>query len=552
MDYSRLVAVYGELDKTRSRLEMTSIVASFLTEVPEEDLPHMMLFLSGRVFPMWSEKELGIGYKLVVKAVSTISGAPETLVEDAVRETGDIGLAAEKLMAKKTQTTLYTEKLTAGKVYSNLEKMASLAGKGSQDKKIAHITELLSFANPLESRYIVRMILEEMRLGVGDGIIRDALAEAFNVDPRLVERAYHLTSDYGEVAKAAKKEGDKGLGKIDIRPGRPIWSMLAQKIKDIRAALEEFSPAAFEIKYDGARMQVHKTPVRVELYTRRLEKVTRQFPEMVAAARENITAESAIVEGEMVAIKSLADRTPRPFQELSRRIKRKYDIKETVEKIPVEMNLFDIVYLEGKNVTGEPFSKRRKILEGIVNETRTFRLAEQLVTGDAKEAEEFYKKALDSGHEGVMAKNPFSPYQPGSRVGYMYKIKPVMETLDLVITGATWGEGRRAHWLGSYLLSARDPDTGELLEIGRMATGFTDEQLKDMTETLKPDIIKETGKEVALKPRIVVEVAYEEIQKSPTYGSGYALRFPRLVRVRTDKGPEDADSLQRVEDILRK
>lgn len=549
MDYSRLVQVYEELEKTSSRLEMTSIVASFLKEVPEGDLPVIMLFLAGRVFPLWSEKELGVGYKMAIKAISSVSGVSEAKIEDIVRETGDTGLAAEKVLKKKTQTTLFAGRLDIRKVYSNLEKLASLAGKGSQEKKISYISELLSFASPLEGRYIVRTILEELRLGVGSGILRDAVAEAYGVDAKLVERAYSLCSDYGEVARIARAEGNAGLERIDIIPGRPIESMLAQKVDSVEEALREFGTAAFEVKYDGARVQIHKTEKAIELFTRRLENITKQFPEMVRYARDNLAAESVIVEGEMVAITSDKDRRPRPFQDLSRRLKRKYDIAEMEREIPVEMNLFDVIYYQGKSTIDMKFAERRALLKKIVRETNAFKLAEQLVTTDSKEAERFYKHALDMGHEGVMAKSLDAPYQPGSRVGYMYKIKPIMETLDLVIIGATWGEGRRAHWLASFLLAARDQDTGELLTIGRMGTGFTDELFKELTETLQPEISEEIGKEVKLKPRVVVEVAYEEIQKSPTYSSGYALRFPRLVRIRTDKGLEDIDTLSRIEEI---
>ncbi len=552
MDYSRLVEVYEELEKTSSRLEMTSIVASFLKEVPEGDLPVIMLFLYGRVFPLWSEKELGVGYKVAVKAISSVSGVPEARIEDAIRETGDTGLAAERVLVKKAQTTLSSGELKVKKVYGNLEKLASLSGKGSQDKKISYIAELLSFASPIEGRYIVRTILEELRLGVGSGILRDAIAEAYNVDAKHVERAYSLCSDYGEVARVAKIEGNAGLERIDIIPGRPIESMLAQKVNSVEDALKEFGTAAFEIKYDGARVQIHKTKDGIELFTRRLENITRQFPEMVKYAKEHVKTDSAVVEGEMVALTSMSDRRPRPFQDLSRRLKRKYDIADMEKEIPVEMNLFDIMYYQGKNTIDIKFADRRRLLSEIIRQTDTFKLAEQLVTSDPKEAGRFYKHALDMGHEGVMAKSLSAPYQPGSRVGYMYKIKPIMETLDLVITGATWGEGRRAHWLASFLLATRDPDTGDLLTIGRMGTGFTDELFKELTETLKPEISEEIGKEVKLKPRIVVEVAYEEIQKSPTYTSGYALRFPRLVRIRTDKGTEDADTLTRIEELSAK
>lgn len=526
---------------------MTDIVAKFLAKTPSEQLPLITLFLRGNAFPLWSDKELGVADKIMVLALSNVSGVKDTAILDSLRQTGDLGKTAEQILVRKAQTTLFTQKLTIGKVHENLERLTELGGKGSQDKKVGYISELLSFASAADSKYIVRLILGELRLGVGEGTVRDAIAKAFKVEPGIVEKAYCLTSDLGEVARIARKEGQEGLEEIKVKIGRPIRVMLALKKDSIDKALDDLGKVALETKYDGVRVQIHKEKEKVELYTRRLENVTNQFPEIVESARDNIEADSAIVEGEVVAINP--DRTPKPFQNLSRRIKRKYDIKEIVKKIPVEINLFDIIFLNGKQLLDEEFQDRRKLLQENIQTTQTFRLADQLITEDVKEAEEFYKKALDMGHEGVMVKTLNAPYQPGSRVGYMYKIKPIMETLDLVVVGATWGEGRRASWLGSYLLATRDQDTGELLTIGRMATGLTDKLLEELTDTLKQDILEQSGTEVKLKPTLVMEIAYEEIQKSPTYESGYALRFPRLVRIRDDKGPNDVDTLNRIEEV---
>ena len=552
MEFLLIVKLFQKLEKTTSRLEMTSILSEFLHEVPVDLLPIILLFIRGRVFPLWSEKELGIGEKLMIKAISNISGNNELEVENKIREKGDMGLAAEELLVRKTQTTLFTEKLTVERVYNNLNRLAELTGKKSQDKKLSYISELLSSAEPIESRYLVRLILEELRLGVGEGIVRDAIASAFNVDAVLLERARSLTSDLGEVAKIARLDGNEGLRRVSIKPGRPIEVMLAQKAEGIEDVLEKFRPAIFEIKYDGARIQIHKDNDKVLLFTRRLENVTRQFPEIVDSAKKNIKVKSAVVEGELVAIKSRDDRKPRPFQDLSRRIKRKYGIREMMDEIPVEVNLFDVVFCEGENKINDRFIERRKLLEKIVKKSDNFRLSELIITKNVEKANDFYQMAIGMGHEGVMAKNPDAPYQPGSRVGYMYKIKPVMETLDLVIVGATWGEGRRAHWMASFLLALMDDDTGRLLSVGRMGTGFTDKQFEEMTSLLKPKIISESGREIKLKPEIVVEVAYEEIQKSPTYESGYALRFPRLVRIRYDKGVDDIDTIKRLEELIGK
>ncbi len=543
--YSELANLYEQLERISSKHEKTAIIASFLRKVDAEDLDKVALLLLGKVFPPWSMEELGFGTQLMIRAIAIATGANEKQIENAYKETGDLGLAAERFVARKKQMTLFQQPLTVDKVIGNLRKVAKIEGEGSIDKKIALVAELLTSASPKEAKYIVRTVLEELRIGVAEGIIRDAISLAFNVPVDIVERAYNLTNDLGFVAKIAKEKGKEGLQSLKLEPGRPIKVMLAQKVESVKEALEKMGgKVAVEIKYDGARMQIHKKGDKITLFTRRLENVTRQFPDIVDMVKKGIKAEECIVEGEAVAIDE--NGKPRPFQTLSRRIKRKYDIEKMVKEIPVELNLFDIVYLNGKSLIDVPFEERRKILESIVELHGKLKLAEQLISDNVQEIEKFYKKALDMGHEGIMIKNLKAPYKPGSRVGYMVKLKPTMETLDLVIIGAEWGEGKRAHWLSSYLLACRDPDTGKYLSIGKMGTGLTEDQFREMTERLKPLIIRSEGKFVEIKPSVVVEVAYEEIQKSPNYESGFALRFPRLVRVREDRGPEDIDTIYRV------
>ncbi len=545
MDFSALTAVLERLDAISGRLEMTDVVAGFIREVPDGNLSDVLMFMRGTPYPVWSSLETGIADKLMVKALSSVSGKTEDAINGRVREVGDIGQVAQDILSSKPQTTLYSSTLTVEKVRENLDRLVAITGKGSQDRKFSYLTELLTNASGADSKYLVRLVLGQLRIGVGDGTVRDAVAKAWAVDAGLVERAYNLRPDWGEVALAAKARGVEGLREYSIVVGRPVKVMLAQKAGGLADALAG-GEAQLEVKYDGARVQIHKAKDAVELYTRRLENVTKQFPEIAEEARRSLKAESAVVEGEVVAIDA-ATRKPLPFQNLSKRIKRKYNIAEMVDRIPAEANLFDVIYLDGVSLLETAFRERRRRLESIVTESGRFRLAERLVTGDLAEAERFYKRALLAGHEGLMVKNLDAPYQPGSRVGYMSKVKPIMETLDLVVTGATWGEGRRASWLGSYLLSVYDPERGEYLEIGRMATGLTDEQLGELTELFRPLIVSQEGREVRITPQYVFEVAYEEIQKSPTYGSGYALRFPRLVRVREDKGLDEADNIARVE-----
>jgi|Deesub1362A_J573_1020465.scaffolds.fasta_scaffold00672_21 DNA ligase-1 len=549
MEYARLVSVYENLEATTSKLEKTKIVAEFLKSVPDDLLDITPSLLIGEVFPEWSEMELGVGPSLLYEAVAFVSGVSAGEVKNVVAKAGDVGEAVEQLLAKKVQLTLFARKLSVRQVYEAFKKIAQVSGKGSQDKKIRILTDLLASASPKEGKYIVRTVLGELRVGVAEGLLRDAIAQAFNVSVAVVERAYMVANDFGIVAKVAKREGEEGLSKIKMEVGRPIKPMLAQIAPSIEKVFQELGKAALEIKYDGARVQIHKRGGDVKIFSRRLENVTNALPDIAKRAARAIKAREAIVEGEAVAVDPKT-RRPRAFQDILRRFRRKYDVEKMIAEIPFETYLFDILYLEGEVMIDLPFEKRREALRGIIQEEKgKFELAEQLVTSNVKEAHEFYSRALAQGHEGMMIKNLKAPYIPGARVGYMYKIKPVMETLDLVITGALWGTGKRAGWLSSYILAARDEDTGELLTVGRVGTGITEEQLEEFTRRLKPLIEYEEAGEVRLKPSVVVEVAYQEIQRSPNYNSGFALRFPRVVRIRDDKSPDEADTVQRIREL---
>ena len=350
--------------------------------------------------------------------------------------------------------------------------------------------------------------------------------------------------------------GFEGLQKVGIEVFHPLKVMLAQRADSLEEALKIVSlPAVVEYKYDGFRMQVHKKGDEIRIFTRRLEEVTEQFPEIADAARKSIKAKECIIEGEAIGIDTKSGKSL-PFQMISHRIKRKYDIEKLAEKVPVYLNLFDVLYLEGRSMITREYIDRRAALEKIVKEvSKTIVLARQLKTSSAKDAAAFYQKALDHGHEGVMLKNVQAPYKPGSRVGNMVKLKPIMETLELVVGGAEWGEGKRSKWLSSYVLACRD--NGELKEVGRMSTGLKEKEdegtsFKELTDFLQTIITHDKGKEVDVQPKLVLEVGYEEIQKSLTYSSGYALRFPRLIRARYDRSVKDIDSLDRIEEMYGK
>jgi DNA ligase-1 len=587
MDYLVLTELYERLEATSKRLEKTKLLSEFLKDCPKKEIDRIMLLAQGLVFSMVDDRKIGVASKLIVKALNTATGISVDDVEKSWKKTGDLGLTAEELVNKKKQHTLFSSELTVEKVFKNIQKLATVEGTGSTDIKLKIIAELLTSAKPKEAKYIVRTILEDLRVGLGEGTLRDAITIAYyeknggkvdldSKDPSFgggselvgirdkIQEAYDITNDYAIVAQMIFEDGIEKLGGLELDTSKPVKVMLAQKAKDVKDAFETVGrPAAMEYKYDGFRMLIGKHGSKVTIHTRRLENVTVQFPEVVKLVRENVNAESCIIDGEAVGYDPRTKKYV-PFQNISQRIKRKYDIERMAKDVPVELNIFDIIYYKGKSMIKEPFKERRKIIKQIIKEKPYhIRLAEQVVTGNDKDAEKFYHKSLDAGNEGVMFKNLNSPYKPGSRVGYMIKLKPVMETLDLVIVGAEWGEGKRAGWLTSYTVAVYDEDTDEYLEIGKFGTGIkekkgeedaSDENIvsfEELTQALKSNIIYEKGREVKIKPDVVVELKFEEIQKSPSYSSGYALRFPRLVRIRDDRRPDESSTLRQVEGFYK-
>ncbi|UZE92673.1 MAG: ATP-dependent DNA ligase [Methanosarcinales archaeon] len=547
MKFIEFANVCEKIEGTASNIEMANIVAQFLKSA--DDLEIVTRFIIGRIFPAWSSEELGVGPSLLYNAISMATGVKETQVKDMVRDLGDIGLVCEKLCEKRIQQTLLPAELTTLQVYKNFRDVAKAAGKKSQKKKTGLLADLFGSAKPKEARYIARLVLEELRIGVGEGIVRDAIAQAFDVPKNEVERAYMLTNDAGLVAVTAKK-GVEELKRLDIMPGRPVKMMLAQVARSMESAINDMKEVAVEWKYDGARVQIHKTNDEVILFSRKLENVTKSLPDIAGAIKDAVAYNQAILEGEAIAVGE--DGKPRPFQDILKRFRRKYDIEQMVKEIPLHLTLFDALQVNGKSLIHKPLSERRRVLEkSLKKEHAKIDVTPRTVTSDVKVIENIYKDALSAGHEGVMLKNPKSAYTPGKRGKNWLKIKPIAETLDLVVTGGIWGEGRRANLIGSYLLACRDPATGNLLSIGRVGTGMTDKQLAELTGLFKDIIISEKGKDIELKPEVVFDVGYEEIQKSPNYESGFALRFPRLASIREDKSVEDADSIERVRELYK-
>lgn len=548
MKYEVLVKFYEELERTTKRLEKTEIISRLLKSCSLEDLDHVLNLVRGKVFSETEEKKIGFSSKLIIKAIDQATGAGEKEVNSLWKKKGDLGLVAEELVGRKKQRTLDNKELTVKKVHENIQKLADLFGEGTVSKKVSLVSELLSFSKPVEAKFIVRIILEEMRVGVAEGVLRDAIAKAYDTTSKDVERAYNLILDYAEVAKMAK---NKSLSKASLIPGRPSKVMLAIRVESIGEAFENVGkPAMFEYKFDGFRCLIHKKDNVITLFSRRMENVTKQFPEVVSNVKECVKGSNFILDSEVVGYDNKSGKYL-PFQKISQRIKRKYDIERMMKEFPVEANVFDILYYNNENLMKKTQEERRKILEKIIiGKKHKVQLTTKLITADEKKAEKFFKESLNAGNEGVMVKNLKTVYIPGRRVEGWVKYKPTMEPLDLVIVGAEWGEGKRAKWLSSFDLACIHK--GKFLTVGKVGTGIKEKNegvtFKQLTKELKPYITEIKEKHVKVKPVIVVEVAYEEIQKSPTYDSGYALRFPRVLRLRTDeKKAEDANTLQDVE-----
>lgn len=544
-----LAQLCQKVEATAGSLEKINLVAAFLSGLDEPELSVTCSYVMGTLFAPSENLVMGVGPSILYEALSKACGCSIGQITEMLRATGDPGLVAAGVVEKRRPlgfaAFLESQPLSISDVSERFLAMARASGKKSQDIRIKNLQYLFSLAGPLEARYIARLAIEDMRIGIGEGGMRDAIALAFSssgADAEKVEQAYNLTNDIGLVAVNARRGT---LEQLSVKIDRPIKMMLAQLGESIPSALGEIGSAAIEWKYDGARVQIHKEGDHVAIFSRRLENVTASLPEIVRAARD-IRAKSAILDGEAVAIGN--DGRPMAFQDILKRFRRKYNVEKLAERIPLRLFLFDLIYQEGKSVTNLPLSERRGLLEKIAEPGI---LADQVVSASAEKAEEIYRQALAAGHEGIILKNPASVYAPGKRGKNWLKIKPIMETLDLVVIGAKWGEGRRAGLLGSYRLACQDTATGNLLDMGFVATGFTDESLAELTEMFRELIIMEKGMDVEIKPAVIFEVAYEEIQKSPNYSSGYALRFPRMVAVRYDKSLEEADSLVRVISLYR-
>jgi DNA ligase-1 len=549
--FKALAELCEKIEATKKRLLMIDLVADFLRDLDVQETEPAVSMILGRPFPKWSPRTLDVSWATVSDIIQRITDVEWTIFTEAFSKTGDVGSAAKLVFEAskpKRQASLFERTLTIGEVRHSLEAIAETAGYGSREKKERLIEALLGLASPVEAKYLVKIFIGEMRTGLHEGLMEQAVSKAFEIPLELVQKSSMIVGDIGEVAAIARTEGEEGLSKVGFKVFRPVSLMLAQMVDNVAAALKEHGgKTAFEYKLDGARVQIHKLDDEVRIFSRRLTDVTGSLPEIVEIVRKNIRVKEVILEGEVIAIDDFG--YPIPFQHLMRRFRRVHAIEDAAERIPVKLHLFDILYLNGKSLITASYTQRRQILAENVGEIS---LTTQRITDNVEEAEQFLKEAIDAGHEGLMAKRIDSSYTPGIRGKRWLKIKPVLEPLDLVIVAAEYGYGRRHEWLSDYYLAVRDEKTGEFLTVGKTFKGLTDAEIIEMTKRLKELVVKEEHRRVVVIPKIVVEVIYNEIQKSPKYKCGMALRFARISRIREEKTPEEADTLQRIKEIYER
>jgi DNA ligase-1 len=576
--YSSIAEAYEKIEATTKRLEMTDYLVEILKETPTSLIDKVVYLTQGKLYPDFVGIEIGIAEKLAIRAVARAAGHKEKDIETDMQKTGDLGETTQKFMKKKTQATFFSTPLTVERVYETLDKTAKSTGSGSVDLKIGLLAGLLSDSSPNEAKYIVRTVTGSLRLGIADMTVLDALAVAFGGGKETrdqLERAYNISSDLGKVAKIVAEEGMEKIKKFEVMPGEPIRPMLAERLSSSAEILEKLGGKCIaEYKYDGERIQAHKKKDEVILFSRRLENITDQYPDGVEYVRKHVRAKEAIVEAEAVAVDPETGEM-KPFQELMHR-RRKYGIKEAMEEHPITLFMFDVLYVDGKDLTLQPYPVRHKHLENVIEQTDNVKVAESIIAEDPEQLELFFEKTVESGSEGIMCKsmNQDSVYQAGARGWLWIKYKrdyksEMTDTVDLVVVGAFHGRGKRAGTYGAFLLAAYDPDTDTFETVTKVGTGFTDEDLEKLPKMLKkhqiahrhPRVDSTLEMDVWFEPAVVLETRGAEITLSPIHtcamnvireASGLAIRFPRFTgKYRVDKSPEDATTTKEVVEMYR-
>jgi DNA ligase-1 len=576
--YSEIADAYEKIEATTKRLEMTDLLVELIKKTPKGLIDKVVYLTQGKLYPDFVKLEIGVAERLAIKALARASGRKESEIEEDLKKSGDIGETAQKFIASKRQVTFFQQPLNVQRVYETFDKMARASGSGAVDTKISLLAGLLADATPKEAKYILRTVTGNLRLGIADMTVLDALAIAYGGGKEareLIERAYNISSDLGRVAKVVAEKGLGGIKKFQVIVGEPIRPMLAERLSSPEEILEKLGGKCIaEYKYDGERIQAHKKGGEVILFSRRLENISDQYPDAVELVKKHVLAKDAILEAECVAIDPETGEM-RPFQELMHR-RRKYGIEKAMEEYPVSLFMFDALYVDGKDLTIETYPVRRETLEKTIRESERVKVAKYIITDDVKELENFFLEAIENGCEGLVCKSiaEDSVYQAGARGWLWIKYKrdyksEMTDTVDLVVVGAFHGRGKRAGTYGALLLAAYNPDNDTFETVTKCGTGFTDEDLAKLPEMMKKHVISHKHPrvnsiieaDVWFEPAVVIEVLGAEITLSPIHtcamdtirkGSGLAIRFPRFTgNYRLDKAAEDATSAEEIVEMYR-
>jgi len=571
MEFSIIAEIFERMESTTKRIELTNLLVELLNKTPKKIIPNAVYLLQGIIRPNFEGVELGVAEKLAIRAISKSSGLSIKKIEDDYKKCGDLGLTASNILKLKTQTTFTAEKITLERVYETLFRIAKLAGKGSQDLKMKYISSLLNDATPLEAKFVLKILLGTLRLGIAENTIMDALAIAFTgkkENKEQIENAYNVSSDLGKVSLIVATDGIDEIKKFKISLFSPIRPMLADRVQSEKDVIKKM-PEQFvaEYKLDGERVQIHKQSDKIILFSRRLENITQYYPDIVERIGKTLNVNEGVFEAEIVPINENTGEFL-PFQELMHR-RRKHKLDKAVSQYPITVNFFDVLYYDKKDCLNLEYSERRKILEQIVHEDNFSKLVPMLLVKNENEIEDFLENSINAGCEGLMLKAPSAPYRAGMRGSNWLKLKreyrnELGDSLDLIVIGAYFGRGRRTGLYGTLLLATYNPENDNLPSICKVGTGFTDESLDQLYQilsnkvTLKknPRIISEMEADIWFEPELVLEIVASEITLSPIHktgldlirkSSGFALRFPKFTgKIRYEKAAEDASTGEEV------
>jgi len=571
MEFSIIAEIFERMEGTTKRIELTNLLVELLKKTPKKIIHNAVYLLQGIIRPNFEGVELGVAEKLAIRAISKSSGLSIKKIEEDYKKCGDLGLTASNILKLKTQTTFTAEKITLERVYETLFRIAKLGGKGSQDLKMKYISSLLNDATPLEAKFVLKILLGTLRLGIAENTIMDALAIAFTgkkENKEQIENAYNVSSDLGKVSLLIATDGIDEIKKFKISLFSPIRPMLADRVKSEKEAIKKMPEKfAAEYKLDGERVQIHKQTNEVVLFSRRLENITQYYPDIVENVKKSLSVNEGVFEAEIVPVNENTGEFL-PFQELMHR-RRKYKLEKAISQYPITVNFFDVLYFDNKDCLNLEYSERRKILEKLVNEDNFLKLVPMLLVKNENEIEDFLENSINSGCEGLMLKTLDAPYRAGARGSNWLKLKreyrnELGDSLDLIVIGGYFGRGRRTGLYGTLLLGTYNPDKDNFSSVCKVGTGFTDESLDQLYQilsnkiTLKKNsrVVSEMEADVWFEPELVLEIVASEITLSPIHktglnlirkGSGFALRFPKFTgKIRFEKAVEDASTDEEV------